>query len=73
VRPLDATLQGPQLVAGGQILEDHVVVAPAGQGDRTQEQQCPFKHGPILSRVAAESNTGSVDDNILANDTLRTL
>jgi ATP-dependent DNA ligase len=55
-------------VAEGKILEDHVVVAPAGQGDRTQEQQCPFKHVLILSGVAAESNTGSVDDNILAND-----
>jgi hypothetical protein len=32
-------LQGSQLVAEGQILEDDVVVATAGQGDRPQEQQ----------------------------------
>jgi hypothetical protein len=32
-------LQGSQLVAEGQILEDHVVVATAGQSDRAQEQQ----------------------------------
>ena len=30
VRPLHAPLQGSQLVAEGQILEDHVVVATAG-------------------------------------------
>jgi hypothetical protein len=51
-------LQSSQLVAEGKILEDHVVVATAGHGDRTQEQQCPFKHVLILSGVAAESNTG---------------
>ena len=44
VRPLHAPLQGSQLVAEGQILEDHVVVATAGQSDRPQEQQCQFKH-----------------------------
>jgi hypothetical protein len=52
-------LQGSQLVAEGKILEDHVVVAAAGHGDRTQEQQRQFKHVLILSGVAAESNTGS--------------
>ena len=61
-----ASLQGSQLVAEGKILEDHVVVATAGHGDRSQEQQCQFKHVVILSGVAAESNTGSVDDNIPA-------
>ena len=71
VRPLHASLQGSQLVAEGKILEDHVVVATAGRGDRSQEQQCQFKHVVILSGVAAESNTGSVDDNILANESLR--
>jgi hypothetical protein len=59
-------LQGSQLVAEGKILEDHVVVATAGHGDRSQEQQCQFKHVVMLSGVAAESNTGSVDDNIPA-------
>ena len=59
VRPLHASLQGSQLVAEGKILEDHVVVATEGRGDRTQEQQCQFKHVLILSGVAAESNTGS--------------
>ena len=59
VRPLYASLQGSQLVAEGQTLEDHVVVATAGHGDRAQEQQCPFKHVLIVSGVAAESNTGS--------------
>jgi len=44
---------------GGKILEDHVMVATAGHGDRTQEQQCQFKHVLILSGVPAESNTGS--------------
>jgi hypothetical protein len=37
-------LQGSQLVAEGQILEDDVVVATAGDGDGTQEQQRQFKH-----------------------------
>jgi hypothetical protein len=60
-------LQGSQLVAEGQILEDDVVVATAGHGDRPQEQQCQFKHVLILSGVAAESNTSAGDDNILAN------
>jgi hypothetical protein len=46
-------------VAEGKILEDHVVGATAGHGDRTQEQQGQIKHVPILSRVASESNTGS--------------
>jgi hypothetical protein len=46
-------------VAEGQILKDHVVVATAGHGDRTQEQQWQFKHVLILSGVAAENNTGS--------------
>lgn len=59
VRPLHASLQGSQLVAEGKILEDHVVVATAGHGDRTQEQQRQFKHVLILSGVPAESNTGS--------------
>jgi hypothetical protein len=62
-------LQGSQLVAESKILEDHVVVATAGQGDRPQEQHCQCKHVLILSGVAAESNTGSLDDDILANDT----
>ena len=31
VRPLHASLPGSQLVAEGKILEDHVVVATAGQ------------------------------------------
>ena len=57
VRPLHASLQGSQLVAEGQILEDHVVVATAGDSDRPQGQQCQFRHVLILSRVAAESNT----------------
>ena len=48
-----------QLVAEGKILEDHVVVATAGHGDRTREQQRQFKHVLILSGVPAESNTGS--------------
>jgi hypothetical protein len=61
-------LQGSQLVAEGHILEDHVVVATGGQGDRPQEQQCQFKHLLILSRVAAESKHRLSDDNILAND-----
>ena len=34
VRPLHASLQGSQLVTEGHILEDDVVVATAGQGDR---------------------------------------
>jgi len=51
-------LQGSQLVAEGKILEDHVVVATAGQGDRPQEQQCQFNHVLILSGVAAERNIG---------------
>jgi hypothetical protein len=46
-------------VAEGKILEDHVVVATAGQGDHSQEQQCQFKHVLIPSGVAVESNTGS--------------
>ncbi len=71
VRPLHAPLQGSQLVAEGKILEEDVVVATAGHGDRSQEQQCQFKHVVILSGVALESNTGSVDDNILANDSQR--
>jgi hypothetical protein len=49
-------LQSSQLVAEGKILEDHVVVATAGHGDRPQEQQCQFKHVLILSGVL-ESNT----------------
>jgi hypothetical protein len=52
-------LQGAQLVTEGKILEDHVVVATAGHGDRTQEPQRQCKHVLILSGVAAESNTGS--------------
>jgi hypothetical protein len=52
-------LQGQQLVAEGQILEDHVVVATASHGDRPREQQYEFKHVLILSGVPAESNTGS--------------
>jgi hypothetical protein len=59
VRPLDATLQGPQLVAEGKIFEDHVVVATAGHGDGAQKQQCQCKHVLILWGVAAESNTGA--------------
>jgi NAD(P)-dependent dehydrogenase (short-subunit alcohol dehydrogenase family) len=59
VRPLHASLQGSQLVAEGQILEDHVVVATAGHGDRPQEQQGQFKHVLILSGGPVESNTGS--------------
>ena len=59
VRPLHASLQGSQLVAEGQILEDHVVVATAGQGDRPQEQQCQFKHVLILSGGAVRCNTDS--------------
>src|ERR1700716_3110531 len=59
VRPLHASLQGSQLVAEGQILEDHVVVANAGNGDRPQEQQGQCKHVLILSGVPAESNTAS--------------
>ena len=59
VRPLHASLQGSQLVAEGKILEDHVVVATAGHGDRTQEQQRQFKHVLILPGVPAESNTGA--------------
>jgi hypothetical protein len=51
-------LQGSQLVAEGKILKDHVV-ATAGHGDRTQEQQCQFKHVLILSGVAAERNPAS--------------
>jgi hypothetical protein len=39
LRPLHASLQGSQLVTEGHILEDDVVVATAGQGDRPQEQQ----------------------------------
>ena len=58
VRPLHASLQGSQLVAEGQILEDHVVVATAGHGDRPQEQQRQFNHVLILSGVGAERNTG---------------
>ena len=54
VRPLHAPLQGSQLVAEGKILEDDVVVATAGQGDRSQQQQCQFTHVVILSGVAAE-------------------
>jgi len=50
---------GSQLVAEGKILEDHVVVATAGHGDRPQEQECQCKHVLILSGVPAESNTGS--------------
>jgi hypothetical protein len=46
-------------VAEGKIFEDHVVMATAGHGDRTQEQQCQCKHVLILSGVSAESNTGS--------------
>src|SRR6185295_14522172 len=57
VRPLHASLQGSQLVAEGQILEDDIVVAAAGQGNRPQEQQCQCKHVLIVSGVAAESNT----------------
>jgi hypothetical protein len=45
-------LQGSQLVAESKILEDHVVVATAGYGDRTQEQQGQVKHVTILSWVA---------------------
>jgi hypothetical protein len=59
VMPLHASLQGSQLVAEGKILEDHVVVATAGYGDRPQEQQCQFNHVQILSGVAAESNASS--------------
>ena len=59
VRPLHASLQGSQLVTEGQILEDHVVVATAGQGDRTQEQQRQFKHGLILSGMAGANQQGS--------------
>ena len=44
VRPLHASLQGSQLVAEGKILEDYVVVATAGEGDRPQDQQCQRKH-----------------------------
>jgi hypothetical protein len=63
-------LQGSQLVAEGQVLEDDVVVATAGQGDRPQEQQCQCNHVLILSGVAAESNPGSATTSfwILAND-----
>jgi hypothetical protein len=68
VRPLHASLQGAQLVAEGKILEDHVVVATAGHGERTQEQQRQCKHVLILSGVAAESKHRLSDDNILAND-----
>src|SRR5436309_14582569 len=59
VRPLHTALQGSQLVAEGKILEDHVVVATAGQGDRPQEQQCQFKHVLIESGVAVKCNTDS--------------
>jgi hypothetical protein len=52
-------LQGSQLVAEGQILEDHVVVATAGDGDRPQEQQGQFKHVLILSGVAVKCHTDS--------------
>jgi hypothetical protein len=69
VRPFHASLQGSQLVAEGEILEDHVVVATEGHRDGTQEQQRQFDHILILLGVAAESNTGS-DDSILANDRL---
>jgi hypothetical protein len=44
MRPLHASLQGSQLVAEGKILEDHVVVATAGQVDCPQEQQGEFSH-----------------------------
>ena len=59
VRPLHASLQGSQLVTDGHILDDDVVVATAGQGDRPHEQQRQFKHVLILSGVPAERNSGS--------------
>jgi hypothetical protein len=49
-------LQGSQLVAEGKILKDHVVVAPAGQADRPEQQQHQFEHGLILSGMAGGFN-----------------
>ena len=69
MRPLESALQGSQLVTEGQILKDHVVVAPAGQADRTQKQQHKFEHGVILSGMAGAINSGAGGDQILANDT----
>jgi hypothetical protein len=66
-------LPGSQLVAEGQILKDHVVMATAGQGDRPEQQQGQFNHVLILPGVAAERNTGSVDHDILANEHRRNL
>jgi hypothetical protein len=37
-RPLPVSFQGSQLVSQGKILEDEVVVATAGQGDRPPQQ-----------------------------------
>jgi hypothetical protein len=52
---------------------DHVVVATAGQGDRTQERQCQCKHVMILSGVAAESNTVSAMTTFGERHTSRTV
>jgi hypothetical protein len=46
VRPLHASLRGSQLVAEGKILDDHLLVATAGHGGRTQAKQSQFKHVP---------------------------
>ena len=71
MRPLHAALQGSQLVPEGQILKDHVVVAPAGHADRTQQQQHQFEHGVILSGMAGAINRATGGAQILANDRLK--
>jgi hypothetical protein len=42
-------LEGSQLVAQGNILEDDFLMSAAGHGDRAQQQQDQFEHGLIVS------------------------
>jgi len=61
-----------RVAAGGtSALEDHVVLATAGQPDRTQKQQHQFEHGLDPVVCCWRNSTGSAGDKILANDTGR--
>ena len=62
-RPSDASLQGPELVPLGNILEDKFLMAAAGERDREHHRDDECKHVLIVVGVVSEIKA----DGILAN------